>query len=106
MNDYDCRQLRLMLMQISAYETGKVDLSGLISNLEVLHHVLQEVPESWLDKFWSEWGILEEVYSIAIVREQPIESPANRAETIPAIARIKEMVVEILTTASPQEDVE
>src|SRR5262249_20152354 len=96
MNEYDRRQLERMLSQISAYETGKVDLSGLITNLEVLKDVLQSVPQSWLEKFWSEWGTLEVTLSIAVDREQPVESAANHARIDPAIRKLKEMIVELL----------
>lgn len=96
MEDYDRRQLELMLVQIAAYRAGKVDLSGLISNLEVLSDLLQGVPDPWRDRFKAEWAVLEIVYAVSLHREEPIESPANQAEIEPAVGNIKNMNAELL----------
>ena len=78
MEDYDRRQLESMLAQFQAYQLGKIDLPWLISSLESLLGCLESLPEAWREEFRDHWGVLEEVYSVAIVREQPVESLENK----------------------------
>ncbi len=77
MNDHDSRQLSAMLQQVDAYRNGVIDLAWLIASLESLRHALQTVPDEWSDAFWSKWGVLEEIYSISVVREQPVPDAAH-----------------------------
>ena len=96
MNDYDRRQLRTMRQQLDAYDTGQADLSTLISNLEALQNLLEATPGNWRDCFREQWGILEQVYSVAVVREQQIESDENKALIAPALVRLRTMIDEAL----------
>ncbi len=92
MKDYNQRQLENMLNQLAAYEARRVDLAGLISSLESLLNALENMPKSWVDQVRRQWGVLEEVYSVAIVREQPVESPENRVLVDQAIIKIRELI--------------
>lgn len=102
MNDHDRRQLESMNRQIGAFRAGVIDLPGLISSLESLRHALQMVPQAWVDQFWSKWGILEEIYSLSIVREQPL-SKANREEVRRVLDDIEAMVCGLLPAVEPDE---
>jgi hypothetical protein len=96
MNEYDRRQLTTMHQQLEAYDVGHADLSTLISNLEALQNLLETMPASWRASFREQWGILEQVYSVAVVREQPIESTENKALISPALVRMRTMIDEAL----------
>jgi len=96
MNDYDRRQLTAMHQQLAAYGAGQVDLGALIAGLEALQDLLETMPDSWRDEFREQWGVLEQVYSAAIDREQPSESVENRALIAPALVRMREMLDEAL----------
>jgi hypothetical protein len=96
MDEYDRRQLKAMQHQLAAYDTGQLDLGGLIASLEALQNLLQTIPEIWREQFREQWGVLEQVYSVAIYREQPIGSAENRNFIAPALARMREMLEEAL----------
>jgi hypothetical protein len=95
MNDHDSRQLSAMLQQVEAYKRGAIDLAWLIASLESLRHALQTIPDEWCDAFWSRWGVLEEIYSISVVREQPIPD-ASQVEIRRSIDEITSMIHSIL----------
>lgn len=92
MKDYDQRQLANMLNQIAAYEACTIDLSGLISSLESLLNALESMPESWVEQIRRLWGVLEEVYSVAVFRGQPVESTESRLLVDQAIIKIRELI--------------
>jgi len=81
-----------MLNQIARYDAGRIDLAGLISSLESLLSALQSMPESWVNQLRRQWSVLEEVYSVAVVREQPVESTGNRRLVDQAITKIRELL--------------
>ena len=60
------RQLAAMRQQLDAYHGGGVELSALISNLEALQDLLETVPNRWRNSFREKWGVVEELYSVAI----------------------------------------
>ncbi|MEY4512784.1 MAG: hypothetical protein RLZZ450_4906 [Pseudomonadota bacterium] len=92
MDDYDRRQIEDMLGQLHAYEVGRVDLSWLISSLEALLESLENTPTHWRDELRRHWAVLEQVYSVAVARAQPIESPDNRALLMPALKAMRVML--------------
>jgi hypothetical protein len=63
MNDYDKRQCASMLEQLTQFESKQIDLKHLISGLESLLGLLEEVDANWKATFQSRWGVLEEVYA-------------------------------------------
>ncbi|WP_437983586.1 hypothetical protein [Sorangium sp. So ce117] len=102
MNDHDRRQLESMRHQIETFRKGVIDLAWLISSLESLRHALQKVPQEWVDEFWSKWGVLEEIYSLSVVREQPI-SPEDRLDVGRVIDDIESMIIRMLPASTPDE---
>ena len=102
MNDHDHRQLESMRHQIEAFRKGTIDLAWLISSLESLRHALQNVSQEWVDELWSKWGVLEEIHSLSVVREQPL-SPADSMEIGQVIGNIEAMIASLLPASTPDE---
>lgn len=96
MNDCDRRQVECMVAQLSAYQTGKIDLAWLISSLESLFYTLEGQPESWRAEFRRHWGVLEEAYSVSIVRAQPTESKENSPLVANAITALQQQLDSVL----------
>ena len=99
MEEFNQRQLNHMYHQIQAYEASKLDLGGLISSLESLLGCLKDMPDHWINDFREQWGVLEEVYSVAIVRQQELQSPDNRRQVASALERVKDLVRDALAGA-------
>lgn len=96
MDPYDRRQLESMRDQLDAYDSRRIDLDALIKSVEALLGLAGDLPEPWLDEFRQNWGLLEEVYSVAVVREQPIDNPENSRLLAPGLARMREMLADVL----------
>jgi hypothetical protein len=103
MNAHDRRQLETMRIQLEAYEVGRIDLSALISSLESLMGVLETIPTIWRQAFRKHWGMLEEIYSTAVVQEEPIETPANASLIAPSLREMRGMIDAAL---EPRDDVQ
>lgn len=97
-NDFDQRQYVLMGDHLHRYEEGRVDLGSLIAGLEGLLQCLEAVDEGWKDDFFSKWGILEEVYAVALDRAEHaavpnvdtiLEEPDNKKLIAQAIENIR-----------------
>lgn len=101
----DQRQLKAMLSQIESFRAGKDDLNGLVSSLELLYQALAGVSKEWLEAFWNQWGQLEEIYSLSVVREKPL-SDSDWSIVNQAIGEIQRLIREILERegASPEAD--
>jgi hypothetical protein len=69
-NDYDKRQLELMLKKIILYRRDALILSNLINDLGSLVDVLETVDESWKEELRSWLWDLEEIYAVALDRKQ------------------------------------
>ena len=95
MKALDYKQLESMKGSLEQYVAKQIDLSDLISNVEILLSGLDDVSESWREMFRSEWGKLEEVYSVAVVREERLESDSNRQLILPAIDRMRQLLDEL-----------
>ncbi len=52
--------------KIKLFEQGKIDLGTLISDLRALLDCLQELNDTWVNNIYSEWFVLEQVYSVAL----------------------------------------
>lgn len=75
MNDYDHRQVLLMLEALNAFERGATDLPALISSLEALAGCLETPSPTWKESFRGEWGKLEEAYSYSMASDQSSLGP-------------------------------
>src|SRR5262245_32367901 len=102
MNDHDRRQPDSIRSQTAAFRRGAIDLSWVISSLESLSHGLQEVPQDWAHRFWSKWGVLEQVYSLSVVREQSI-SATDQVEITQVVGDIDQMITTLLQASTSDE---
>lgn len=96
MNKKDRHRIESMRKALDSYYAGRLDLNGLISNIEMLQVGLTSISEKWRDTFRQQWGVLEQVYSVAVVRDQPIESRENESLIAPALLKMRTMLEEIL----------
>lgn len=74
-NEYDERQLRLMLKSLISFEKNQIDLSSLIGTLEFLLSVMEVVEDDWEEKFLNEVTTLESINAFMIIRESGEEAP-------------------------------
>jgi hypothetical protein len=91
MSDLDKRLKKRMRSQLRAFENGKVELSALISNLESLQSLLQNVSPSWRSEFLRAWGVLEELYSVSIVTSQKITNNEYTTLIDPAVLTLLQL---------------
>jgi hypothetical protein len=77
-SDFDGRQFELMETHLHQYEQGLIDLGSLIAGLEALLASLETAPESWKSAFRKHWGVLEDVYAVALYRAEQGEVPSAR----------------------------
>lgn len=78
--DFDQRQFTSMEEQLRRYEQGATNLGSLIAGLEALLLCLERADENWKTSFQAQWGVLEEVYAIALDRVEQGLSP--NADTV------------------------
>jgi hypothetical protein len=82
MTERERRQLEGMLTQLTAFDAGQIDVAGLISSLEALFNALDEASSSWRAAFRKHWGVLEEVYAVAVDEgRSPTTSPERHLIT-------------------------
>ncbi|WP_297119869.1 hypothetical protein [uncultured Enterobacter sp.] len=72
-NEYDRRQLSLMKETLNSYLTNKISFKKLIDNLEGLLYILQDIDIAWKNEFHEQWFVLEQVYAVALFRDEIIE---------------------------------
>src|SRR5438552_6557867 len=101
--DYVQRQYASMEEHLRRYEQGLIDLGSLIAGLDALLQRLEAADEGWRNGFRSKWGILEEVYAVALDRveqglspnvETILEQPDNRGLIKQAIESIRRLLAD------------
>ena len=98
MNEYDQRQYNLMYKCLKGFEVGNVNLRVLISSLRGLINILQEPEDEWKTSFLCEWWTLEEIYSLALDKEQNQLSETDRNSVYEAIDNMKKLILHELST--------
>ncbi|BEM87242.1 hypothetical protein SMQE08_19280 [Serratia marcescens] len=73
LSEYDQRQLSLMEEMLDLYSSDKISLKKLIDNLEGLLFCLQSVDVEWKNEFHEHWFVLEQVYAVALFRNESID---------------------------------
>lgn len=101
MKDRDRQALETMQQRLAAYSSGQLELGLLIADLEQLIALLESVSEQWRDAFHAQWAVLEVTYAVAIDRNLAIESEMNRAAIAPALAKMRQMLFELLPIQVP-----
>lgn len=77
-NEFIDRQINNMQQQLESFDNSQIDLPWLISGLESLFNCIEELPEKMVQDFRKSWGRLEEVYSVAVVREIPWDDEQSK----------------------------
>ena len=80
-NEFNFRQLKIILDKISRYQIYKIDIKSLIYDLEALLDCIKQLPQEWLSQVWDQWEILEITYASALDKEQH-KFTQEQAETI------------------------
>jgi hypothetical protein len=79
MNEFDQRQLNIMLIKIEGFNTGYLHLSDLIYDLEALLNILEEKDKNWEAAFRNYWWDLEQVYAVSIENDQVKLDPEDQS---------------------------
>jgi|HubBroStandDraft_3_1064219.scaffolds.fasta_scaffold1158846_1 hypothetical protein len=99
-SDYDQRQYRLMLEQITGFESGRIILGHLVGGLESLSAVLEERDASWDLKFSQLWGILDNAYA-NLVTKSLTNLSAKEQELVEDTVRQLKILVEAQLSEMP-----
>lgn len=98
---YDRRQYELMLDRLNAFTRGAISLRKLIEDLRSLAEALEHPPPTWKEKFLGDWWTLEQVYAVAVDRDELDDLPPESQDLVDgAVAALKHIVVEALKPGS------
>lgn len=70
MEEFDDRQLNVMIQKIHSFNERHLHLADLIYDLEALLNLLTFEDDHWKDTFRSYWWDLEQVYAAALEKEK------------------------------------
>jgi hypothetical protein len=102
-SQYDLRQYELMRQRLEAFEKGAIGLRKLIEDLRSLLEALERPSPNWKEDFRSDWWTLEQVYAVAIDRDQLDPLPAeSRALVAEAIRSLKTLVSKAIDSVQNQ----
>ncbi len=73
-SEYDRRQLSLMKERLSSFMSNNLSLKDLIDDLEGLLNCLESMNTEWKEVFHAHWFMLEQVYAVALFRNESINS--------------------------------
>ena len=97
LNEYDKRQLLIMLERIKAFKSNKLYLHDLINDISALISVLELINEDWKSECRSWWCDLEVVYAVALDQNQdPFASTENTKIISSAVNHIELLVENLL----------
>ena|SRR2546426_9965319 len=102
MSDYDNRQYRRMLDQMHDFESKRIDLKHLINGMESLLCALEETDAGWKSEFQSKWGVLEEVYAVAVDRKRQLNQDDWKLINA-AVEGMKQLIARVYSE-QPEED--
>jgi hypothetical protein len=92
--EYNERQYRLMLDQLTSFEIGALPLDTLANNLEGLVNALEGGAESWKEAFLDEWATLDDARAYALFKGTK-EFDAETTERLrSAVAKLRLYVLE------------
>ena len=104
-SQHDLRQYELMLDRLEAFTRSVISLRKLIEDLRSLVEVLELSSPAWKEAFVSEWWTLEQVYAVALDRDQLDHLPVESSKLIDrAVASLSEMVVGAIDSSHHEAD--
>jgi predicted RNA-binding protein with EMAP domain len=90
-----------MRNRIEGFENGQLDLGRLINDLHSLIAALEHPTDDWKQRFLADWWTLEQVYAVAIDRNELDRLPKqNQGLLLQAVAALKQLVLEAISSAS------
>jgi hypothetical protein len=92
MHAHDREQYQLMEAYLVKFESGKSGLHELIENLYGVINGLQATEQEWKDAFQSEWWNLEQVYAVAVDREQKVLDTESQNLVYETIKNMKSLL--------------
>lgn len=93
-SQYDLRQYELMLDRLDSFRRGAISLRKLVEDLRSLVEALERPSPAWKEEFVGEWWTLEQVYAVAIDRNELDHLPTESQELVNmAVASLRKMVV-------------
>ena len=103
MSDYDNRQYLRMLDQIRDFESKRIDLKHLINGMKFLLSALEKADTTWKSEFQREWGVLEEVYAVALDRKRQLTQ--DDWKLINAAVEAMTQLITRVYSGQPEEDI-
>lgn len=91
-NNYDERQLNLMLNKIDAFINNKLEIEHLLNDLEALLKVLETIDNSWRENFYREWLNIEEMYSYALSENRNVFYDDEQKIILDSITNMKKLI--------------
>jgi len=92
MNEFDKRQLDIMIQKIHAFNEGHLHLPDLIYDLEALLNILTNQDQHWKDAFKGYWWDLEQVYAAVLDDEQLSLDSEDQKIINDAIENLKKLI--------------
>lgn len=92
MNEFDKRQLNIMIQKIHAFNKGHLYLSDLIYDLEALVSILTDQDQHWKDLFIGYWWDLEQVYAVALDDNKSCLDSEDQKIVNDAIENLKKLI--------------
>jgi CRISPR/Cas system CSM-associated protein Csm2 small subunit len=92
-----------MLDQIRDFESKRIDLKHLINGLDALLCALEEADAVWKSEFQRNWGVLEDIYAVALDRKKQLG--AEDWKLIEAtVQRMKHLLAQVYTEEAGEDE--
>ncbi len=95
LSEYDRRQLALMLDFIHEFETGRIGLGQLVSNLEALKSALESPPSTFSQTFEPLWGQLEITYAMMLDEERTDPSDLDKGLIDESVSGLRTLIAQM-----------
>ncbi|MBD2095672.1 hypothetical protein H6F90_10950 [Trichocoleus sp. FACHB-591] len=98
MTNYEQRQYQLMKAFIQDFESGNMTIKTLISSLDGLLSAVEFTDKPSKEALRSEWWTLEQVYAVALDREETELSPESQVLVVETLENIKVLLQQLITS--------
>lgn len=92
LNEFDQRQLQVMLEVIHRFELNEVSLSSLINNLEALLDLLNFEDVIWKEAFIDNWENLEIIYASVLDENKALLDKEDEEIINDSVTNIKKLI--------------
>ena len=98
-NNYDRRQLTIMLDRLECFCSNKLSLHKLIQDLSSLLDALNDIDEEWKTDFRTIWLELEIVYAVMLDEEKNELNKELKSVVNGAVLQLKDLVLSLLSSS-------